>query len=204
MTLHRDRGPARCRELLDVRRHELDEIAAFVRANQSVALIGPPGAGKTTLLVHLAGAGTLGQESLVVYLDCGGLRDQTYEGVFAQWTTAMQATLAARGLLPEPTLAEAAAQPARLAMETAVRRLNQRGLRLALILDEFEQLSGNPRLGVSFFNGLRSLAGRYELVFLTASVRPLIDLTYAGCAEEIASSPFFNIFASIRLGPSRP
>jgi len=66
------------------------------------------------------------------------------------------------------------------------------------------QLSGNPQLGVSFFNGLRSLAGRYELVFLTASVRPLIDLTYAGCAEEIASSPFFNIFASIRLGPSRP
>ncbi len=44
-------------------------------------------------------------------------------------------------------------------------------------------------LGVSFFNGLRSMAGRYELVFLTASVRPLIDLTYAGLCHFGLEAP---------------
>jgi hypothetical protein len=50
------------------------------------------------------------------------------------------------------------------------------------------------------FNALRSAAGRFQLVFLTASVRPLIELTYSGRSRNILSSPFFNIFAQQFLG----
>src|SRR5262249_15422181 len=90
--------------------------------------------------------------------------------------------------------------PTRLAFEAAIRKLNQRGLRVTLILDEFERLSTNPQLDLNFFNALRSIAGRYQFVFLTASARPLIELTYSGRSQEILSSPFFNISAPVFLG----
>ncbi|HNB50672.1 MAG TPA: serine/threonine-protein kinase, partial [Anaerolineales bacterium] len=85
--------------------------------------------------------------------------------------------------------------PGDYAGSTAVRRLNQRNLRVVLLLDEFERLSTNPNLDVNFFNALRAAAGRYQLIYLTASSTPLIQLTYAVRSQEILSSPFFNIFA---------
>jgi hypothetical protein len=113
----------------------------------------------------------------------------------------MAAALEQRGLLPENALQRAMVAPTRMAWEAAVRNINRRGLRVVLILDDFEALSSNPRLGIGFFNVLRSITARYQLVLLTASIRPLIELTYSGCSSDIVSSPFFNIFASIFLAP---
>ncbi len=81
-----------------------------------------------------------------------------------------------------------------------MRKLNRRDIRFVIILDEFERLSSNPKLNVNFFNALRSAAGRFQLVYLTASTKPLIHLTYVENQEEILSSPFFNIFAHLHLG----
>jgi hypothetical protein len=78
--------------------------------------------------------------------------------------------------------------------------LNRQGLRIVLILDDFENLSANPHIDVTFFNTLRSLAGRYQLAYITSSARPLIELTSANQASDFLSSPFFNIFAPIYLG----
>jgi tRNA A-37 threonylcarbamoyl transferase component Bud32 len=100
----------------------------------------------------------------------------------------------------ERALTRAIETPSRLAWERAIRRLNQRGLRVIFILDEFERLSTNTHLDVNFFNALRSAAGRYQLAFITASAHPLIQLTYSGRSQEILSSPFFNIFAPLFLG----
>jgi serine/threonine protein kinase len=143
----------------------------------------------------------LNNQNLLVYLDCEVLGEGRHEEIFGQLAVGMAATLEEQGLPPEAALESAIARPSRLGFEGAIRKLNQRGLRVVLILDEFERLSVNPHLDLNFFNALRSAAGRYQLVFLTASARPLIELTYSGRSQEILSSPFFNIFAPLFLGP---
>lgn len=199
------RGPVRNPSLFFGRVHELDEISAFLKGNQSISVVGPRKIGKTSLLFHLMRPETqeklgLGESSLFVYMDCEVLGESDHDDIFGQFAWELSAALAERKLPAEPALEEATARPNRLAFERAIRRLNQRNLRVALLLDEFERLSTNPHLDVNFFNALRSAAGRYQLAYITASARPLIQLTYSGKSQEILSSPFFNIFAPLFLG----
>jgi hypothetical protein len=199
------RGPIRNPEMFFGREQELNEIAAFLKGNQSVSIVGPRKIGKTSLLFHLtrketrAGLG-LDDNFLFVYIDCEVLGEGSHEEIFGQFAVEIAEGLAERGLPPEPNLEEAIARPGRLALERAIRKLNQRNLRVIMLLDEFERLSTNPNLDVNFFNALRSAAGRYQLAYITASARPLIHLTYSGKSQEILSSPFFNIFAHLYLG----
>ena len=199
------RGPVRDADMFFGRVHELNEIAAFLRGNQSVSIVGPRKIGKTSLLFHLmrpqvAAELGLGENNLLVYLDCEVLGEGDHGEIFSQFAGEIEAALDERGLPPEPTLERAIDQPTRLSFERAIRKLNRRDLRVVLILDEFERLSTNASLDVNFFNALRSAAGRYRLAFLTASAQPLIQLTYSGRSQEILSSPFFNIFAPLFLG----
>ncbi|NUM47455.1 MAG: protein kinase [Anaerolineales bacterium] len=194
------RGPIRNAELFYGRHHELQELSAFLQGNQSVSIVGPRKIGKTSLLYHLMRPTTwtqlgLNGNFLFVYLDCEVLANSTHDEIFGELAVGMINALEERQLPPEPALEKALETPSRLAFETAVRRLNQRNLRVVLMLDEFERLSTNPNLDVNFFNTLRAAAGRYQLIYLTASATPLIQLTYAVRSHEILSSPFFNIFA---------
>lgn len=198
------RGPVRDPAMFFGRDHELAEIVAFLHGNQSVSIVGPRKVGKTSLLFHLLRPSlwpVLGLESnnLLVYLDCEVLGDGTHEEIFGQFACEIAATLEERELPAEPAIEAAIAQPTRISFERALRRLNQRGLRVVLVLDEFERISTNPHLDVNFFNALRSAAGRYQFAFITASARPLIQLTYSNQSQEILSSPFFNIFAPLYL-----
>jgi hypothetical protein len=97
--------------------------------------------------------------------------------------------------------------------ERAVRRLGGSGnthlnleqaiadKRVVLCLDEFEKTAGNPNFDVDFFNALRSLAQTGELTLIVATQTPLPELSYTGA---IKTSPFFNIFAPLPLGPLKP
>jgi len=199
------RGPLRSAEMFYGRDNELWEIASFLTGNQSISLVGPRKIGKTSLLFHMLRPETrevlnLGPENVLVYLDCEMIGQSSTEQIFEQFSSEIAATLADSDLMPEPALDAAIAKPTRLSFEAALRKLNQRGLRIILILDEFERLSTNTALDLNFFNALRSAAGRYQLAFITASARPLIELTYSGRSQEILSSPFFNIFAPMFLG----
>jgi energy-coupling factor transporter ATP-binding protein EcfA2 len=176
----------------------LAEIAALLRNGQSVALVGPAGRGKSALLRAVAAEFDL-SGGLVTYLDGATLRATSVPDLFGWLAAGVCATLDARGLPSEPALDAAVAEPGRLPFELAVRRLNQRGLSIVLAIDSFEHLCASPQATIQFFNALRSAAGRFRLVFLTASTRPLFDLTYANASEHILSSPFFNIFAQIWL-----
>jgi Cdc6-like AAA superfamily ATPase len=192
--------------VVDHRQSELGELAAFVRGNQSVALVGPSQAGKTALLDRLSRPATwpgvgLDQDNLFIYVSCPTLQELSHEAIFGQFATRMAAALEQRGLKREPALETAMVAPTRMAWEAAVRSINRRGVRVVLILDDFEALSSNPLLGIGFFNVLRSMTARFQLVLLTASTQPLFDLTFSGCSEEIRSSPFFNIFATVFLVP---
>ena len=199
------RGPLRNPEMFFGRQTELNEIASFLQGNQSVSIVGPRKIGKTSLLFHLMRPATcdalgLSKDFLFAYLDCEVLGDGTHDQIFGIFAEELSEALADRSLPPEAALDEAAARPSRLAFERALRKLNQRGLRVVLLLDEFERLSTNANLDVNFFNALRSAAGRYQLAYITASARPLIQLTYSDKPQQILSSPFFNIFAPLFLG----
>ncbi|MBN1953600.1 MAG: protein kinase [Anaerolineae bacterium] len=199
------RGPVHAPEMFFGRVHELKEVAAFLRGNQSVSIVGPRKIGKTSLLFHLMRpeawpAIGLAEDHLFVYLDCEVLGEGDPGDILGQFSGEIAAALEERGLPPEMALDRSMDKPSRLSFEAAIRKLNQRGLRVVLILDEFERLSTNSSLDVNFFNALRSAAGRYQLAYLTASAHPLIHLTYSGRSKEILSSPFFNIFAPLFLG----
>lgn len=199
------RGPVRARSMFFGREHELREIVAFLNGNQSVSVVGPRKIGKTSLLFHLLRCeewDCMGMDpnNLIAYLDCEVLGGSNHEEIFATLAAEIAAALEERELPSESELDTAQERPGRLSFERAVRKLNQRGLRVVLILDEFERLSTNPNLDVNFFNALRSAAGRYQLAFVTASAQALIQLTYSGRSQEILSSPFFNIFAPLQLG----
>lgn len=181
------------------------QIAEFVCSNQSVSVVAPSEGGKNSLLLdqmrdELQAAVSLCCDHIFVYIDCKALAGARHESIvkylIQKILAAEQANLSGVGL----TISRLVAAQSGMALETVIRALNQRGLRLVIILDSFEDLSANLNLDVGFFNMLRSLTARYQLVYVTASVRPLIELTYADCSDDMLSSPFFNIFAIITLG----
>ena len=72
------------------------------------------------------------------------------------------------------------------------------GRRVVLFLDEFERTVNNPSFPPDFFNALRGLAQTGELALVTATRTPLVDLVASGA---ISTSPFYNIFTRLDLGP---
>ena len=84
------RGPVRDPAMFFGRENELREIAAFLRGNQSVSIVGPRKIGKTSLLFHLMRPPTftslgLDENFLFVYLDCEVLGDGSHEEIFGQF-----------------------------------------------------------------------------------------------------------------------
>jgi Cdc6-like AAA superfamily ATPase len=82
------------------------------------------------------------------------------------------------------------------ALDELFEELDDRGLHVILLLDEFEQVTTNPNFDPAFFYALRSLAIHHKLALLTSSRRELIELCHS---DKIRSSPFFNIFANIHV-----
>ncbi len=197
--------PADEAEMFFGRDIELSEIQAFLNGGQSISIVGPQRIGKTSLLRHLTCAAALselgaGAENLLVYMDCQALSGKQPDAIYACFCAEMAAALRAQGMEPEPALEAGVSAPARAVFEAAIRKLNQRGLRVVLMLDDFEQLTMNPHVEVNFYNALRSAAGRLRLVFLTSTTRPLFELANFDDSKKILSSPFFNIFAQLFLG----
>ena len=82
-----------------------------------------------------------------------------------------------------------------------VQRLDTKGYRLAILLDEFEGVTTNPNFSLEFFSFLRYLANHYNVAYLTSSARDLQVLCHT---KEISDSPFFNIFSTMRLSVFQP
>ena len=85
------RGPVHEAAVFFGRTHELNEIAAFLRGNQSISIVGPRKVGKTSLLFHLMrpetqtelglGEGATGESTLFAYLDCEVLGEGGHEDI---------------------------------------------------------------------------------------------------------------------------
>lgn len=198
------RGPIRDPRYFFGRQATLEPVRSLLANGQSVSVVGQRRIGKTSLLFHLS-SGPLSAtdlptgNSLFVYLDCGGLSGLSPAEIQRVLLEETADTLARQGanvtaLLP----LDAERLVTYRFFERSLRSLTRQGWQLIFLLDEFERLALSPQLDPDFFSGLRALTARYPVAFVTASKRPLLELTFANAST--LSSPFFNIFANVRLG----
>lgn len=197
------RGALRQADFFYGREAEIAQVLGLLRNGQSVSLIGPRRIGKSSLLIHLVrpeirGPMQLGpNQALFVLLDCqefgGSPPEELYEAIFDGLLDA--ATEA--GL----TVKETHSPGTYRAIDRLLHQISGQETAVVILLDEFELLAANPQLTPYFFARLRGLTTKYGLAFLTASQRPLFDIT---TEEEILSSPFFNIFVTLPLGLFSP
>jgi hypothetical protein len=73
--------------------------------------------------------------------------------------------------------------------------LASKGKKLVLLFDEFEKVIANKNFDANFYESLRHLTTK-STALITSSKSKLI---YSAYSQEVESSPFFNIFATINL-----
>ena len=198
------RGPIRDPNYFYGRRHEIEQALALLRSAQSVSIIGPRRIGKSSLLFHLANPAVFGaygfdpQQHCFVYIAGDGWSQLAQPDLYALILQELSEALTQAGhnLDLTPPAPEAASYRA---LEQAIRTVVGHHIRLIIMLDQFETFSTNPHLDAPFFSGLRGLATRHGVAFITASTERLYDLTYTH--TTVLSSPFFNFFAQISLQP---
>jgi class 3 adenylate cyclase/AAA+ ATPase superfamily predicted ATPase len=83
-------------------------------------------------------------------------------------------------------------------LKDVVTKIQQQGLKLILLFDEFDSITQNKNFDTEFFAFLRALANRYDIAYVVSSGRRLQDFCHT---KEIADSPFFNIFSNLFLSP---
>lgn len=181
------------------REAEISQILGLLRNGQSVSLIGPRRIGKSSLLLHLmrADVRALAQleppHALFVHLDCQEVGESPPEEVYELLFDALVDAAQSAQLIAEVPDASGSYR----AIDRLLHQMSRANTAVVVLLDEFELLAANPQLTPYFFARLRGLTTKYGLAYLTASQRPLFDIT---AEEEILSSPFFNIFVTLPLG----
>jgi serine/threonine protein kinase len=176
------------------RERELRRLRGYLRGLHSVSIVGSRRIGKTSLLLQLCHPNTTTQlepdpsRYALVYVDCQGLKELDAEG----WRSLLVSRVAeGLGIVPTPRVRDG------FHFQDIFRQLLGGGRRVVLMLDEFEDLASNPHLNADFFSGLRALGSGHSLAFVTASRLPLIELTYHD--SNVLSSPFFNIFVTLKV-----
>jgi serine/threonine protein kinase len=182
------------------RRRELARVTDDVRNGQCVSVVGIRRIGKTSLLFQMLdpdarSAYQLSDEHLCVYMSCERLARMSAGEIYAEVMRRV-----CRGL--DKRFQKGWEEPSETLtyreLEDSVLDLHNAGLKLILLLDEFERLASNPRLDIDFFLGLRALHTEREVTYVIASLRPIMELAFS--QKEILSSPFPNIFDLARLG----
>ena len=198
------RGPIRNAAYFFFFFQETSRTFELLRQAQSVSIVGPRRIGKTSLLFYLANSAVLEQYGLApeqhcfIYVNCESCAALHQTELYELLLQEMGEALAEADIRLERKPASPANGSYR-SLEQAVRTVARRQIRLVFLLDEFEALSANPHLDAQFFSGLRGLATRHQVAYVTVSTKLLLELTYA--QTSVLSSPFFNFFAQIRLRP---
>jgi len=193
------RGAIRRAEEFHGRQAEINQILGLLRNGQSVSLIGPRRIGKSSMLLHLARPQTRAAyaleppQALFVLVDCQEFGGSPPEEVYEALLTELMDRAEDANLDVGPVERFGTYR----SLDRVLSRIHRQGMAVAVLLDEFELLAVNEHLTPYFFARLRGLTTKYGLAYLTASQRPLFDIT---ADEEILSSPFFNIFVTLPLG----
>lgn len=187
------------------RQREIEQIySRLLAAGESTSVVGERRTGKTSLLKALAHQETQARFGLdtnkyaFVYQDFQFLGDNTVPTRF--WQRVLRAVRRAlkdhddviseiEFTLKEETIDN-------FMLDDIFTLIDEADLQVVLLLDEFENVTRNQQFDSDFFGGLRALAIHHNLALITSSRRDLVELTHS---EELRSSPFFNIFATINL-----
>ncbi|GMQ77770.1 MAG: hypothetical protein BMS9Abin02_0259 [Anaerolineae bacterium] len=193
------RGAIRRSEEFFGREAELNQILGLLRNGQSVSLVGPRRIGKSSLLLHLCRnhvrkrLDLSNEHALFALIDCqelgGSPPEEVYEALFTSMMVSPAVTAGKIYTEERPGTYRA--------LDRILYKIHKRRISVVVLLDEFELLAANERLTPYFFARLRGLTTKYGLAYVTASQRPLFAIT---ADEQILSSPFFNIFATLGLG----
>jgi uncharacterized protein len=170
------------------RRAELDQISDLLRTMQPVSVVGERRIGKSSLLYHIfqTGKRRLGNDVTVVYTDLPGLKDEP--GFYECCCRALHQADSRIDFDSGKPVSEYRVRD----LENAVR-----GCRVVLCFDEFERVLRSSAFPRDFYDSLRSLAQSDGLTMLIATEHSLADLALD---DNIATSPFFNIFRRLDLG----
>ncbi|MBI4550702.1 MAG: adenylate/guanylate cyclase domain-containing protein [Candidatus Latescibacteria bacterium] len=162
---------------------------------QSISIVGERRIGKSSFLHHLTDPDTQRlylndpQRYLFLLLDLQERRQTTVENFF-RFVYDELAKISNPVHVDQPATYEG--------FRSMVASLTQGHQRLVFLLDEFEIIGTNPKFDRAFFDFLRGLANNNDVAYLIASGVHLQRLCASG---KIASSPFFNIFWHLPLGP---
>jgi hypothetical protein len=187
------------------REREIRQIVGrLLSAFESTAVVGERRIGKTSLLLHLADrqvAANLGlapEQYVTVYVDFQGCTDITPVRFWSRVLDKLARKLADKELAVLAKDMKERSEIDQYDLEDLFMELDERGLQLVLLMDEFEYVTQNANFGLDFFAGLRALAIHCPLALITATRQELVDLCHS---DAIKGSPFFNIFASVVLRP---
>lgn len=195
------------------RRRELRRLVSrLLQQGQSSALVGEPRSGKTSLLHYLMATETRAN----LY---GAQNEKIYFSYFDALTLGAQFSPAqfwARAIEPLHHLGTDRESPLGAALHTCEHEnysnfslerffacLQDSGLLLTLLLDEFDALVELPAFQqAEFYGGLRALTSRFASLALVISSRQSLAALNRRTQEFSRNgSPFFNIMEEIFLGP---
>jgi DNA-binding SARP family transcriptional activator len=189
------RGPIRHPGHFIGRTHEVASTLGLLRNGQSVSIVGQRRIGKSSFLLHISHPEVMvahnlrPEETIFVFVDCEGLNRLDQAGFYRVILEETEFQLHDQNLDVDVPIPETLNYRQ---FERTLRGLTRQGFKLIYLLDEFELMSENHNLDADFFSGLRGLAARYDICYVTASQAHLLELSYA---EGVLGSPFFNIFA---------
>ncbi len=181
------------------RKHELRMLFNAIEKRQCFSIVGSRHVGKSSLLKFLG--------NMEIQQRCGyDLRDRIF--ILTDWREYPQKTREDffRSVCEQvifqcrPSVA-LQSPPEHLCGEDRFKKLLEdicdAGFRPVLLMDVFDRVTKNPHFNPDFFSFLRALAGIYDLIsYVTASIKPLYEVCHS---EDVASSPFFNIFQTCVL-----
>jgi len=200
--------PVRANEFLD-RETELLTIFNRLRNGESTAVVGEPHIGKSSMLLKLVDTVTqreyLGfdsQHNLVSVLDLHPVGNDYTPLAF--WQEALEPLYEVDdSQLRQHLEGIAQSSDVRRPLERIFNYLGTKGIRLILMLDEFERLLSHPNFqDSSFFALLRSLTTRTGgLALVTATRLSVAQMNERGRGLLDTGSPFFNNVIDVRMRP---
>lgn len=179
------------------RRKEITRIFSRIGASrpQSVSIVGERRIGKSSLLNYIYALETRNQlldsssNHIFVFMDLQQKRYSSIESFFADFLALLSEATNETIITPNTDF-------------DSVRRvfadLHRRRNKLIVLFDEFDAITANKVFNLDFFSFLRSAANNYDLAYVTSSAKELQVLCHT---DQIADSPFFNIFTNIYLRP---
>ncbi|HNB74282.1 MAG TPA: protein kinase [Acidobacteriota bacterium] len=182
------------------RRKEASRIFSRIGASrpQSISVVGDRRIGKSSLLNYLCSPVIQKQfldrpENYVfVFMDLQQRRNLSLKDFLHEWLQQLQRALGTGSLTINGDYD---------AVRDALELLQARRKKLIAVFDEFDVVTTNRLFSADFFAFLRSLANNYEVAYITSSGRDLQELCHT---DQIADSPFFNIFTNVYLRQFAP